>query len=43
LQQVIGAVDMTKPTSPQKAHALRQSLQLDAVLLTRSEDGMTLV
>jgi len=25
-----------------KAHALRQELQLDAVLLTRSEEGMTL-
>jgi len=26
----------------QKAHALRQALKLDALLLTRSEEGMTL-
>ena len=26
----------------QKAHALRQALQLEALLLTRSEEGMTL-
>ncbi|MBK6651176.1 MAG: D-glycero-beta-D-manno-heptose-7-phosphate kinase [Betaproteobacteria bacterium] len=41
LQQVIGAwndeADLTA-----KAHAFRQKLQLTAVLLTRSEDGMTL-
>ena len=41
LQQVIGKwsseADLT-----QKAHALRHSLELDAILLTRSEEGMTL-
>ena len=41
LQQVVGAwsneADLTA-----KAHTLREKLQLTAVLLTRSEDGMTL-
>jgi rfaE bifunctional protein kinase chain/domain len=41
LHQVIGAwtseADLTS-----KAHALREQLRLDAMLLTRSEDGMTL-
>lgn len=41
LQQVIGAwADEADLTA--RAHALRQQLHLDAVLLTRSEEGMTL-
>lgn len=41
MQQVIGSWD-SEADLTSKAHALRQQLQLDAVLLTRSEDGMTL-
>ncbi len=41
LQQVIG--DWTSEDDLRhKAHALREQLQLDALLLTRSEEGMTL-
>jgi rfaE bifunctional protein kinase chain/domain len=41
LQQVIGPWD-TESELRQKAHQLREQLSLDAVLLTRSEEGMTL-
>ncbi|MEY2952661.1 MAG: hypothetical protein RLZZ401_748 [Pseudomonadota bacterium] len=41
LQQVVGPWQDEADLSS-KAHALRHHLQLDAVLLTRSEDGMTL-
>ena len=41
LEQVIGKW-RTEAELVQKAHALRQELQLDALLLTRSEEGMTL-
>jgi len=41
LQQVIGAWS-SEDDLRAKAHALRQQLQLDALLLTRSEEGMTL-
>jgi len=41
LEQVIGKWS-TEAELVQKAHALRQELQLDALLLTRSEEGMTL-
>lgn len=41
LQQVIGAWASEDELST-KAHNLRQQLDLDAVLLTRSEEGMTL-
>jgi rfaE bifunctional protein kinase chain/domain len=41
LEQVIGKWQ-TEAELIQKAHALRQSLTLDALLLTRSEEGMTL-
>jgi rfaE bifunctional protein kinase chain/domain len=41
LEQVIGKWD-SEAELVQKAHALRQELQLDALLLTRSEEGMTL-
>jgi bifunctional ADP-heptose synthase (sugar kinase/adenylyltransferase) len=41
LQQVVGAwKDETELRA--KAQALREQLQLDAILLTRSEEGMTL-
>jgi rfaE bifunctional protein kinase chain/domain len=41
LQQVIGAWHSEEDLQT-KAHKLRKQLQLDAVLLTRSEEGMTL-
>jgi rfaE bifunctional protein kinase chain/domain len=41
LQQVIGEWS-SEDDLRRKAHALRQQLQLDALLLTRSEEGMTL-
>ena len=41
LQQVIGEWSSEDELN-QKAHALRQQLKLDALLLTRSEEGMTL-
>ena len=41
LEQVIGKWS-TEAELIQKAHALRQELKLDALLLTRSEEGMTL-
>ena len=41
LEQVIGKWS-SEAELKQKAHALRERLQLDAVLLTRSEEGMTL-
>ncbi len=41
LQQVIGGWT-TEAELQRKAHALREQLQLDALLLTRSEEGMTL-
>jgi rfaE bifunctional protein kinase chain/domain len=41
LQQVIGTWANEQDLHT-KVHALRQELQLDAVLLTRSEEGMTL-
>jgi rfaE bifunctional protein kinase chain/domain len=41
LQQVIGSWT-TEDELRTKAHALREQLNLDAVLLTRSEEGMTL-
>lgn len=41
LQQVVGAWD-TEDELGTKVHNLRNSLHLDAVLLTRSEEGMTL-
>ena len=41
LQQVIGEWS-SEDELQQKAHALRQQLKLDALLLTRSEEGMTL-
>ena len=41
LEQVIGKWS-TEAELVQKAHALRQELKLDALLLTRSEEGMTL-
>jgi len=41
LEQVIGKW-RTEIELVQKAHALRQELKLDALLLTRSEEGMTL-
>jgi rfaE bifunctional protein kinase chain/domain len=41
LQQVIGEWS-SEDDLRHKAHALRQQLQLDALLLTRSEEGMTL-
>lgn len=41
LQQVIGSWHSEEDLTT-KAHALREKLQLTAVLLTRSEDGMTL-
>jgi rfaE bifunctional protein kinase chain/domain len=41
LQQVIG-VWSSEAELNQKAHALRQQLKLEALLLTRSEEGMTL-
>ena len=41
LQQVIGAWNSEEELRT-KAHNLRNQLQLDAVLLTRSEEGMTL-
>ena len=41
MQEVIGAWS-DEADLRTKAHALRQELQLDAVLLTRSEEGMTL-
>ena len=41
LQQVVGGWNSEEELST-KAHNLRKELQLDAVLLTRSEEGMTL-
>jgi rfaE bifunctional protein kinase chain/domain len=41
LQQVVGGWNSEEELS-NKAHNLRNELQLDAVLLTRSEEGMTL-
>lgn len=41
LQQVVGGWSSEEELST-KAHNLRKQLQLDAVLLTRSEEGMTL-
>ena len=41
LQQVIGAWQ-TEAELQTKVHSLRESLQLQAILLTRSEEGMTL-
>ncbi|MEY3123503.1 MAG: D-glycero-beta-D-manno-heptose-7-phosphate kinase, partial [Pseudomonadota bacterium] len=41
LQQVIGAWN-SEDELRAKAHALREQLHLDALLLTRSEEGMTL-
>ena len=41
LQQVVGGWNSEEELST-KAHNLRQELKLDAVLLTRSEEGMTL-
>ena len=41
LQQVVGGWNSEEELST-KAHNLRQKLKLDAVLLTRSEEGMTL-
>ena len=41
LQQVVGGWNSEEELST-KAHSLRKQLQLDAVLLTRSEEGMTL-
>ena len=41
LQQVVGGWNSEEELST-KAHNLRKKLQLDAVLLTRSEEGMTL-
>jgi rfaE bifunctional protein kinase chain/domain len=41
LQQVVGGWNSEEELS-NKAHDLRKQLQLDAVLLTRSEEGMTL-
>ena len=41
LQQVVGGWNSEEELST-KAHNLRQQLKLDAVLLTRSEEGMTL-
>ncbi|MEY3469119.1 MAG: D-glycero-beta-D-manno-heptose-7-phosphate kinase, partial [Pseudomonadota bacterium] len=41
LQQVVGGWNSEEELST-KAHNLRNELQLDAVLLTRSEEGMTL-
>ena len=41
LQQVVGGWNSEEELST-KAHHLRKQLQLDAVLLTRSEEGMTL-
>jgi len=41
LQQVIGSWS-NEAELRRKAHALREQLQLDAILLTRSEEGMTL-
>lgn len=41
LEQVIGKW-RSEAELTQKVHALRQTLRLDAVLLTRSEEGMTL-
>lgn len=41
LQQVVGKWH-SEDELTQKAHALRQSLDLQAILLTRSEEGMTL-
>ena len=41
LQQVVGGCNSEEELST-KAHNLRNELQLDAVLLTRSEEGMTL-
>jgi hydroxymethylpyrimidine/phosphomethylpyrimidine kinase len=41
LQQVIGEWSSEAELN-QKAHALRQQLNLEALLLTRSEEGMTL-
>lgn len=41
MQQVIGPWD-TEAELRSKAHALREQLHLDAVVLTRSEEGMTL-
>ena len=41
LQQVVGGWNSEEELST-KAHNLRKHLQLDAVLLTRSEEGMTL-
>ena len=41
LQQVVGGWNSEEELS-NKAHNLRKQLQLDAVLLTRSEEGMTL-
>jgi len=41
MQQVIGPWT-TEAELRSKAHALREQLQLDAVVLTRSEEGMTL-
>jgi rfaE bifunctional protein kinase chain/domain len=41
LQQVVGGWNSEEELSA-KAHNLRKQLQLDAVLLTRSEEGMTL-
>lgn len=41
LQQVIGAWN-NEDNLRKKVHALREELQLEAVLLTRSEEGMTL-
>jgi rfaE bifunctional protein kinase chain/domain len=41
LQQVVGGWNSEEELSS-KAHNLRKQLQLDAVLLTRSEEGMTL-
>jgi len=40
-QQVVGGWNSEEELST-KAHSLRKQLQLDAVLLTRSEEGMTL-
>jgi rfaE bifunctional protein kinase chain/domain len=41
LEQVIGKWS-TEAELVQKAHVLRQELKLDALLLTRSDEGMTL-
>ncbi len=41
MQEVVGPWS-TEEELEQKAHALRQELQLDAVLVTRSEEGMSL-